>query len=218
MEPEFWLNKWQKQETGFHLGQPHPLLCKYFDSVLANASSIFVPLCGKTTDLAFIQSKNKLVVANEISELAITAYFEERALIPEIKDKLNDKSQFRTFENQSLLVYCGDFFQLQPEWIEQCHGIYDRAALIALPKDMRKAYVEKMRSLCPSAKLLLITLEYPQNEMKGPPFSVSKEEVEALFHFAEIEQLYRQNIIEKEPKFKERGLSAFFETAYQINW
>ncbi len=214
MEPDFWLKKWQDQETGFHLGKPHPLLSKFFDSVIGKASTIFVPLCGKSNDLEFIQQKNKLVIANELSEIAINAYFQEKAQHPQIQVD----SKFKIFQHESLSIYCGDYFQLKSDWIKPCQGIYDRAALIALPKDMRKAYVEKMRSLCPSAKLLLITLEYPQSEMNGPPFSVSSDEIECLFDFADIEQLYRQDILDKEPKFKQRGLTGFVESAYQITW
>jgi thiopurine S-methyltransferase len=33
MKHEFWHDKWQKNEIGFHLNQPHSLLVKYIDSL-----------------------------------------------------------------------------------------------------------------------------------------------------------------------------------------
>jgi thiopurine S-methyltransferase len=66
--------------------------------------------------------------------------------------------------------------------------------------------------------MLLITLDYDQKIMNGPPFSVTQKEVNKLFSFAKVKQLHRSDIIEQEPAFKKRGLTRFYETVYSIEW
>ena len=214
MEPRFWIDKWKKQETGFHLPSAHPLLQKYFSKVFTNQTSVFLPLCGKTQDLIFCSEQGLTVIGNELSELAIEQFFLANQLTP--KTEISQKFVLREAENIS--IYQGDYFDLEEHIFENNHAIYDRAALVALPVKMRKNYVEKMKQLFPQATMLLITLEYNQQEMTGPPFSVTQEEVNSLFNFAAIDLLYKQNIIDKEPKFEARGLSFFNECAYHIQW
>ncbi len=214
MEPDFWIAKWQRQETGFHLPQPHPLLCKFATDIFTPTETIFVPLCGKTHDLSYLSEQGYAVVGNELSELAVKHFFSERKMNPEIVTM----GDFGFYRDGNISIYQGDYFKLTAAELSDCKAIYDRAALIALPTEMRKNYVAKMQQLIPSAKLLLVTLEYPQAEMIGPPFSVAESEVEFLFHFAEIEKLSEKNILEKEPKFKSRGLTGLKECAYIIRW
>jgi thiopurine S-methyltransferase len=65
--------------------------------------------------------------------------------------------------------------------------------------------------------MLLITLDYHQSEMKGPPFSVTAAEVETLFA-AEwaLEDLETRDILVDEPRFRERGLSRLAEQVYLL--
>ena len=112
----------------------------------------------------------------------------------------------------------GNLFVLESNDFTQIKFIYDRASIVALPDKLRRQYVSHLRQLFPTAKMLLITLDYDQNIMSGPPFSVTQEEVNKLYSFAKIELLHRSDIIEKEPVFKNRGLTSFFETAYSIEW
>ncbi|MCW8880294.1 MAG: thiopurine S-methyltransferase [Kangiellaceae bacterium] len=214
MEPRFWIDKWKKQETGFHLASAHPLLRKYFPKVFANQTSVFLPLCGKTQDLIFCSDQGLAVIGNELSEVAIEQFFLANQLAPKTEVSQN----FILREANNIAIYQGDFFELEKRTFENTQAIYDRAALVALPVEMRKSYAEKMKQLFPQATMLLITLEYNQREMSGPPFSVTQDEVNSLFDFANIELLYKQNIIDKEPKFKARGLSFFNECAYHIQW
>lgn len=214
MEPKFWHDKWEKQETGFHLGQAHPQLCKNINKAFIEVDTVFVPLCGKTQDMSFLVEQGKKVIGNELSEIAVKAFFESR----DIQIKISQEGDFKKYSANDIDILAGDFFNLDETSVAACKGIYDRAALIALPPRMRERYVEKLRSLTPSAKLLLITLEYLQSEMQGPPFSVPQKEVEQLFDFAQISMLYSQDILEKEPKFKARGLSKFVESTYLIQW
>jgi len=214
MEPKFWLDKWSKQETGFHLEKPHPQLCKNLNNAFSGVENIFVPLCGKTQDMSYLAEQGKKVVGNELSEIAVKAFFDSRS----IQADIYEEGTFTRYSSEGIDIWAGDFFELNNQKLANCKGIYDRAALVALPPKMRESYVQKLQGLIPSAKLLLVTLEYPQTEMDGPPFSVPESEIEQLFNFAEINKLYSQDILEKEPKFRARGLSRFVETTYLIQW
>ncbi|MBV1910771.1 MAG: thiopurine S-methyltransferase [Kangiellaceae bacterium] len=218
MEAEFWLEKWESNEIGFHLSSVHPLLKKFNQIAFGEPSTVFVPLCGKSKDLAYLHSLGNRVIGNELSDVAVKSFFTEEFNLAEITLESTLNTNAKQFEYSGIKILTGDFFELQEIDIESCSSIYDRAALIALPKSTRMKYVEKIRSLFSHARLLLITLEYDQNLMSGPPFSVDKGEIESLFSFAHINPVYRKNIIDKEPKFMKRGLVDFFESAYIINW
>lgn len=91
--------------------------------------------------------------------------------------------------------------------------VYDKAALVALPQKIRQKYVEKVISLAGRhTKIMLHGFSYNQNEMNGPPFSVSQAEVETLYggDFS-IEVLEINSLdTEKYQKFKKRGLGSHF--------
>jgi thiopurine S-methyltransferase len=62
-----------------------------------------------------------------------------------------------------------------------------------------------------------MALDYPQQQMPGPPFSVSPEEItEHYSYYYEIEPIKHQNIIDKELRFKQRGLTEFNQRAYWL--
>jgi thiopurine S-methyltransferase len=229
MQKEFWHDKWQADQIGFHLESAHPLLQKFYRQVFANNNTVFVPLCGKSKDLIFLSKQGFRVIGNELSEKAVSAFYTENYQLDEAQvAQLNQSKNTADSNTPSLKlleysfdgvsIYQGDFFQLQVEQLDNAGAIYDRAALIALPETMRLEYVTHLKKLFKSANLLLITLEYEQERMSGPPFSVSQKEVNALFNHAQIELLYSKDIIEKEPRFKSKGLNSFIENAYQITW
>jgi len=53
---------------------------------------------------------------------------------------------------------------------------------VALPSAMREHYAQQLRKITHNVKQLLVCFEYDQNEMAGPPFAVSEDEVRA--HYA----------------------------------
>ena len=56
-------------------------------------------------------------------------------------------------------------------------AIYDRAALVALPPTMRSRYTAHLNDITEHASQFLITFEYDQKKMEGPPFSITEDEV-----------------------------------------
>ncbi len=217
-DQSFWHNKWQTNEIGFHLNDVHPLLKKYYSDIFLAEKTVFVPLCGKTIDMAFLQSNGKNVIGAELSEIAAKSFFQEQFPDSDLKKNQNELSEFKELSAQNIQILVGDYFSLTSELIGGAKQIYDRASLIALPQEMRKRYVEQLHVLLPQASMLLITLDYAQDKMSGPPFSVEYDEVIELFSFAYVNQIHRKNIIENEPRFKSKGLTSFNQTAYHISW
>jgi thiopurine S-methyltransferase len=122
--------------------------------------------------------EQKLVVHGvELYEHAVESFFSENKLSPFEKKQQQD---FLRFIYQDITIDSGDFFKLKEN--EAYDFVYDRAALVALPVEMRKTYAELItKSLKPGGKCLLIVYEYDQAQMEGPPFSVDDLEIQHLY-------------------------------------
>ena len=215
MDPEFWQERWKNQEIGFHQPDFHALLQKYWPRLdLRPGSPVFVPLCGKSLDMVWLAQRGHSVIGAELSELAIDDFFAERGLTATTKTA----GDFTVKSADAYELWCGDIFDLPPEAVADVAGVYDRAALIALPRPLRERYAEKLKALLPSrTPILLVTLEYEQAQMSGPPFSVPRREVHELFadthRCAELEC---RQVIESHAHFKQRGLTALEECAFLL--
>lgn len=215
MEEDFWLERWRRQETGFHQRRVNALLMEHWhDLGLAEGDPVFVPLCGKSRDMLWLWQQGHPVVGVELSPLAVAAFFSENDLAPEV----HREGSFEVAESGGIRLLCGDFFDLTADELAGVKGVYDRAALIALPPDLRTRYAARMAELLPpGTPMLLVTLEYPQKEMQGPPFSVPLEEVERLYAlYGEIRALTRRSILSEEPHFADRGVTALHECAFLV--
>jgi len=185
MDPAFWRSRWQDRKIGFHEGVPNTFLAKYADQ-FSGCRRILVPLCGKTEDLAFLASRGHEVVGIELVETAVREFFTEHGITPEV----THQDGFAVYSAGSITVLAGDFFTTTPALVGDVDGIYDRAALIALPGELRARYVQHLRAIAPAAtRMLLVTVDYPQELMEGPPFSVDEAEVRARYTNAPIELL-----------------------------
>ncbi len=215
MEAKFWHERWQKQQIGFHLDEVNPLLTEFEEYCLKTAP-IFVPLCGKSSDMLYLAQKGYRVTGVELSERALRDFQSESSI--ELEEQKSDG--FIQFCGNNLHLYCGDFFKLTSNNVDSIHQVYDRAALIALPPHMRQDYVNQLLTIMPRPlSIMLITLSYPQEQMKGPPFSVPDEEVRSLFHSAKrIERLHYTSILEKEDRFRQKGLTELHEAVYHIQF
>lgn len=209
---EFWHGKWAANQIGFHLEDVNPLLTEYWQYTKPiHEDKVLVPLCGKSEDLVWLATKHADVQGVELSNIAVRAFFAEHFYTPMV---MPVNGQHELFQVDELSIYTGDFFTapLKPVDI-----VYDRAALVALPEDMRAEYVERIKSLLnPGARILLVSLDYPQNEMAGPPFSVAEQEIRQLFTQYQVTRLYRDEADEDHPKIAKKGLSRFAEEVYLI--
>lgn len=178
MDAKFWIQRWEEGQIGFHRENYNESLLKFFP--LWNAEKdqrVLVPLCGKTKDMFWLYQQGLQVVGVELAEKAAEAFFEESGFTTYSKKSLD---HFTDFAITNLLIRCGDFFKLEER--DGFDFIYDRAALVALPEEMRKQYAEVVtKALKQNGKYLLIVYSYNQDEISGPPFSVSDKEVKELF-------------------------------------
>ncbi|MCB1624305.1 MAG: thiopurine S-methyltransferase [Pseudomonadales bacterium] len=215
MEAEFWLVRWQRGETGFNQPSPHGALERHWHSLdLKPGATVFVPLSGKSVDMCWLAERGYKVVAIELSAIAVREFFEERHMQPETQP-------FDTLTRYRAGPYClwqGDIFDLTDEMLGAVDAIFDRAALIALPAAMRERYVRHLARLThPGVPTLLVTLEYDQTRMSGPPHSVLVNEVHRLYGADHtIEELECTDQLADMPRFRERGLDALTERVYQL--
>jgi len=174
MEADFWHQRWKDNEIAFHNSATHPLLRRYFDTLsLSEHSRIFLPLCGKTLDIAWLLAQGHRVVGAELSELAIRQLFEELGVEPRVTKVGNAL----LYSAEAIDIFVGDIFELSAEMLDPVDAAYDRAALVALPEAMRNRYSGHLMHITAGAPQLLITFEYDQNLLQGPPFSVDGDEV-----------------------------------------
>lgn len=174
MDPNFWHTKWDKNEIGFHLNEVNPLLTEYFGELgLSPGNRVFVPLCGKTRDILWLLESGYRVVGAELSQLAVEQLFGELELNPVI----TQTGAIKHYAADDIDIFVGDIFTLSRGDIGPIDGIYDRAALVALPGDMRSKYTTHLLELTEQAPQLIITYEYDHRVHEGPPFSVNHDEV-----------------------------------------
>ncbi len=174
MEKDFWYEKWVNQDTAFHQMEGNHLFLKYFPTLnLPRNSKVFLPLCGKSYDMSWLVQQGYQVIGVELVEQAVKEYFEENKVTPDI----SKDSGFKVYQAPNLKILVGDFFDLSQKALGNLDLIYDRAALVALPEEMRKRYTQHLRTItqCPQ---LLITFDYDQSKMPGPPFSVNSQEIQ----------------------------------------
>jgi thiopurine S-methyltransferase len=215
MHEEFWLQRWREGRTGFHSDRPSPLLERHWPALTLPAGSrVLVPLAGKSVDMLWLADHGFRVLDVELSPLAVEQFFDENALRPSI----HESPAGRHHVVGGIDLVCGDMFDLDAGDLADCAGVYDRAALIALPADMRQRYARHLTRMLPAhCQMLLLTLDYDQAEMQGPPFAVGEDEVRALYGKDwKIAMLERREILSEEPGFAGRGMSALQTTAYHL--
>ena len=190
MEAEFWHQRWQDKDIGFHEGKANAFLVKYLNSLsLTPGDRIFVPLCGKTQDIGWLLAQGFKVIGVELSEIAVKELFVDLEVIPCV----SDVDGFKQYKATNIEIFVGDFFQLSGEHLERINAVYDRAALVALPKIMRQRYTAHLQRITNTAPQLLVCYEYDQNQMEGPPFSISGEEISG--HYGEQYRCLRQESV-----------------------
>ena len=215
MQPEFWHERWRMGQTGFHQSAVDRNLTRYWpDLGPAIDSRVFVPLCGKSLDLLWLCERGHSVTGVELSTLALESFCMEHG-IPAVRRTGDD---FDVYEAPKLQLFRGDFFALTRELLDPMPAVYDRAALISWAPELRATYVQHITALTnPGTQTLLVTLEYPQEQMKGPPFSVDADEVERLYApHHEIEALSRQDVLANEARLRSRGLTQLHEVCYRL--
>ena len=210
---EHWHDRWRRNEIGFHQNEVNPYLLRHWARLrLERRAPVFVPLCGKSRDMLWLYEQGHPVTGVDISPIAVRDFFAEA----ELAAKALDDPPFSGMAHDHLRLLCGDYFDLRPRHIGGAEAVYDRAALIALPKDVRRRYVDHLAQLLGGeVRMLLISVDYPPGDMNGPPFPVTEEEVMALYGGRwKVERLERADMLDVNPRFREKGLTRFEESVY----
>jgi thiopurine S-methyltransferase len=215
VQPDFWHDRWRTAQTGFHRYSVDDNLIRHWrDLWLPNAARVLVPLCGKSLDLFWLRDQGHAVVGIELSDIALQAFFVENG----VAARRRTLPHFDLYEAENLECFRGDLFDLTSARLGTVAAVYDRASLVSWAPEQRSRYVEHLWALTGAGtQTLLVTLEYPQSEMKGPPFSVDSAEVHRLYSRQHsIHELVRRDILGDEPRMRARGLSSLTEVCYRI--
>jgi thiopurine S-methyltransferase len=189
MNNEHWLERWKEKNIGFHEDKVNSLLIKHFKNLnLSRNSKIFIPLCGKTLDISWFLSLGHDVMGVELSELAVIELFEELNITP----KIQEVNGMIHYSSQGIDIFVGDVLHVTSEMLGKIDVIYDRAALVALHKDVRIKYTKHLRELSNTAPQLLFCCEYDQNIMKPTPFSIEADEIKEHY-----ENHYKINLLDR---------------------
>ncbi len=217
MDRDFWLDRWKSHQIGFHQRHTNQLLKKYWPLPgTAPDATVLVPLCGKSLDMRWLYEQGHLVLGVEIARTAVSGFFEEWGVPAQVVPE----GPYERWEGRGVTVLCGDFFDLQPQQLAAVGAVFDRAALIALPPQMRESYVRKLLATLPArTPILLITLDYDPVQMSGPPFAVADQEVHRLFAACDVRQLAEVDVsaAPDNARFRERGVSRLVERVYRID-
>jgi thiopurine S-methyltransferase len=215
MQPEFWHQRWALDQIGFNQSHVNAYLQRFWSELgVKKGERVFVPLCGKSVDMTWLVQQDLWVVGVELSEKAVEEYFAERNVQPLVESH----GTFKVFSHKRCEIWCGDFFKLKAKDIGNCSVLYDRAALIALPPEMRWRYVQHLNKILPAdCRGLLVTLDYEQSQVAGPPFSVSDDEVLQLLSLEwRLKMIAEDDVLAQSRKFLEAGATRLSEQVYSL--
>ena len=211
-----WLQCWREQRTDFHQMTVNPLLDRFWPSLaLAPGSRVFVPLCGKSLDMIWLAQQGHEVVGVELSPLAVEDFFRENGLIPDRRQQ----GQFTVWRCGRLSVLCGDYFALTAADIGEFDTVYDRAALTALPENIRGQYVAQLMRLLPgSARVFLLTIEDAADGATLKQAVGVDEEITALYSAGfEIDLAYVESVFETDPGSPEQAMRRVEYKVYRLS-
>ena len=208
-----WLSRWEDNKIGWHASQFNRQLVEYLPELnLAQGDSVFVPLCGKSYDMFYLYQKGFKVVGVDLSEIAAKQFFNENNM----EYSVSRVDDLMLYKGDRIQIFCGDFFTLKTSHLVNIKAVYDRAALIALDDELRQKYVNHLNDIISQdVRILLLTLNYPQHQWVGPPFAVSKSEVDSLYSGSfQCRELYSINDDENEPMFLLQGVDFVEKAVY----
>ncbi|MDZ7681321.1 MAG: hypothetical protein U5J63_06285 [Fodinibius sp.] len=217
MEISYWQSRWHKDNTGWQMDEVYPLLPTLWNRrSLKSQARVLVPLCGNSPDLHWLAEQGHTVIGIDVSGKAL------RRTMRDHPAKFTEETSygFTVYRSQQMELWEGDFLKLPARTITTPDVIYDKAAIVALPPEMRTTFAQKVMELSnPNTQLLVQTFEYEQHEMSGPPFSVGRNEIEQYYgdRFS-ITPVHEQSRLQDMAKFRQRGLSSYFiEKVYHLS-
>lgn len=209
MDRQAWEERWTQGQLGFHRADTHPLLERFWPRLGLRGGRVLVPLCGKSWDLDWLAGRGHEVVGVEFVPTAVDAYFNERSIAPE----RTAVDGFPVLRRPGVSLVVADFFRVHAGVTGVCDAVYDRGAWVAIAPEECARYVQTMSALLvPGAQVLLLTFEHDLGT--GPPHSIPPSELRTLWRGFSYELLFEQDILEEEPRFRERGATRFIEQVW----
>jgi SAM-dependent methyltransferase len=158
-----WEDAYRRRETPWEKGHAHPALLDFVAENGPLSGEIFIPGCGTGQDLPALSTTQNHIVAIDFATRAIA-----RA-----------KSRPRVGNEEYFLA---DLFNLPPKFDHQFDWICEHTCFCAINPSRRSEYVSiVVRLLKPTGKMLAIFFINPDNEEGGPPYPVSRQELEQYF-------------------------------------
>ncbi|MCU7845037.1 MAG: thiopurine S-methyltransferase [Candidatus Thiodiazotropha sp. (ex Monitilora ramsayi)] len=210
-----WVQRWRDENIGWHHVEFNTHLLNHWHALcLPKGALVLAPLCGKSRDMVWLAQQGYRIRGIELSPLAVETFFKECHLTPEVESV----EGFERWTAGPYEIFCGDIFDFALLDNSDIDAVYDRASLIALNPVQRRHYVALFKKHLPSkAKLLLVAMDYPQNEMTGPPYCVAESEVRALFESDySVKLLHTLNILEDTERYGGKGVSRMWEQVYLL--
>jgi len=163
-----WDDLYERRETPWEKGQPHPGLVDFLAENGPLAGEIFVPGCGSGHDVRALSTTANHVVGIDIATRAIA----------------KAKSRPPIAREEYALA---DLFDLPASFDQQFDWVFEHTCFCAIDPSQRTDYVRTIvRLLKPAGRLLAIFFINPDHDEAGPPYRVSTAELEEFFgkHFA----------------------------------
>jgi thiopurine S-methyltransferase len=189
-----WLQLWRERQTDFHQKTVNRFLTRSWSALQhPRGSRVFVPLCGKSLDMLWLARQGHEVIGIELSPVAVKAFFKENGLRP-VK---RQQGSFTLWQHGRISILCGDYFALRKPDLGHIDTVYDRAALTALPEDIRRLYVAHLRQVVTAtADVFLLTVEDADDGADPEQSQEVDAEVAALYaadfeiDLAQVESVY----------------------------
>jgi thiopurine S-methyltransferase len=215
MHPDFWHERWRAGQIGFHQEDVNPRLIEHWGALgLGAGEQVLVPLSGKSRDMSWLRAQGHPVLGVELSPIPVGEFFEEAGLPP----RAFEQGPFSASEAGEIRLLQGNVFDLRREDLAAVRGVYDRAAIVALPPELRRDYVRLLTDQLPErVSILLISFETDPDTGIGPPFAVSEREIRELFEPSfRVEVLARTVSDPPTAAIRARGVQTVHDVAYAI--
>jgi len=110
--------------------------------------------------------------------------------------------EFTLWRSGKLNILCGDYFALTQAHLGKLDTVYDRAALTALPENIRQLYIAQLKRLVSnSAMIFLLTVEDAADNATAKQANGIDEEIKNLYSAEfEIELSYVKSVFEPDPE------------------
>ena len=158
-----WEEAYQRRETPWEKGQPHPGLVDYLARHGPPKGEIFVPGCGSGHDVRALSALDNHVLGVDLAPFAIKKAKARPAIAKE----------------EYLLA---DLLDLPAKFDRQFDWVFEHTCFCAIDPSQRNEYVKTIvRLLKPGGRLLAIFFINPDYDEDGPPYRVSTAELEEFF-------------------------------------